>query len=139
LNADMSSSFGGIPRSLERGGCHSIRLPQYSYCRGESYVDKEEAYAVILSGFDGPIENIWEKMPLLMIDFKKNIISDLMEINSNIENYNDLSPKKRSAIFNLVESRQLKIVGDTSGVIVKDLNGQDIMSIDYTKKSINFY
>ena len=22
LNADMSSSFGGIPRSLERGGCH---------------------------------------------------------------------------------------------------------------------
>ena len=23
LNADMSSSFGGIPRSLERGGCHS--------------------------------------------------------------------------------------------------------------------
>jgi len=24
LNADMSSSFGGIPRSLERGGCHFI-------------------------------------------------------------------------------------------------------------------
>jgi len=24
LNADMSSSFGGIPRSLERGGCHKI-------------------------------------------------------------------------------------------------------------------
>jgi len=23
LNADMSSSFGGIPRSLERGGCHN--------------------------------------------------------------------------------------------------------------------
>ena len=26
LNADMSSSFGGIPRSLERGGCHRIIL-----------------------------------------------------------------------------------------------------------------
>ena len=25
LNADMSSSFGGIPRSLERGGCHRKR------------------------------------------------------------------------------------------------------------------
>jgi len=24
LNADMSSSFGGIPRSLERGGCHKL-------------------------------------------------------------------------------------------------------------------
>jgi len=26
LNADMSSSFGGKPRSLERGGRHSLSL-----------------------------------------------------------------------------------------------------------------
>jgi PTH1 family peptidyl-tRNA hydrolase len=28
LNADMSSSFGGIPRSLERGGCHGINTSE---------------------------------------------------------------------------------------------------------------
>jgi len=65
LNADMSSSFGGIPRSLERGGCHkNISL--------ERYLENFEIQLIV--------ERLLEKITGRLIDVNYHILREEYEI-----------------------------------------------------------